>query len=261
MKIKKDELMITEGINREWIITNGIGGYAAGTVVGINTRKYHGLLVAPLTPPARRFLILSKLDESLEISGEKFNLYSNMCHNYISNGFKYQESFEKDIIPIFTYQVKDITIKKYICMEYGKNTVCVLYNIHNSGEEAKLTITPIINFRDFHTMNINYEYNLRQEEHNNKLKVVVNDNSSTPFYMYVSNGKYIKHENDVFRNMFYIEEEKRGFFPEENLAVPRKIQNRNSSKIRKGNKFCMFIRRKHRRNKRKKDNEQRKNEN
>lgn len=224
MKIEKDKLKIEESLNREWIITNGIGGYAAGTVLGINTRKYHGLLVAPLTPPGRRFLILSKLDESIEIGGEKFNLYSNMCHNYISNGFKYMEEFEKEYIPIFTYKIQDIVIKKLICMEQGKNTVCVLYKIYNGGQKAKLTITPIVNFRDFHTMNINYEYNIKQEEKLGKVKLVVNDNSNTPIYMHISEGQYIMHQNDTFRNMYYVEEEKRGFFPEENLAVPGRFE-------------------------------------
>ena len=74
MKIEKSKLTLEEGIKHEWIITNGIGGYAAGTAIGINTRKYHGLLVAPLTPPARRYVILSKLDESLEINNNKYDL-------------------------------------------------------------------------------------------------------------------------------------------------------------------------------------------
>ena len=64
------------------IITNGIGGYAS--IIGCNTRKYHGLLIAPLTPPARRFLVLSKIDESIEIDGKKHDLYTNMSKNYIS---------------------------------------------------------------------------------------------------------------------------------------------------------------------------------
>ena len=224
MKIKKEKLRIEESLDKEWIITNGIGGYAASTVLGINTRKYHGLLVAPLTPPARRFLILSKLDESLEIDGKKYDLFSNIGHNYISNGYKYEEEFEKEYIPFFTYKVENITIKKSICMEHGKNTVCVLYSIENNGNSAKMTITPIVNFRDFHTMSTDYYYNLRQEEHNRKLKLIVNDNASTPVYMYASEGNYIRHENDIFRNMLYVEEEKRGFFPEENLAVPGRFE-------------------------------------
>ena len=62
MKINTKDMSLMQGIEREWIITNGMGGYAASTVFGINTRKYHGLLIAPLTPPARRHLILSKVD-------------------------------------------------------------------------------------------------------------------------------------------------------------------------------------------------------
>ncbi len=111
---------LEEGLTKEWLITNGIGGYASSTILGCNTRKYHGLLIAPLTPPARRFLMLSKIDESIEISGEKYNLYTNMGKDYISDGYQYEQSFEKDYIPIFTYKVEDVTIKKLICMEHGK---------------------------------------------------------------------------------------------------------------------------------------------
>ncbi len=224
MKIEKSKLTLEEGIKHEWIITNGIGGYAAGTAIGINTRKYHGLLVAPLTPPARRYVILSKLDESLEINNNKYDLYSNMCPNYISTGYKYQEEFEKKYIPIFTYKVENVVIKKLICMEYGKNTVCVLYKIYNEGPLAKFTITPIVTFRDFHSMNTNHEYTIKQEEQNKKVRIEIDKNANTPVYMYATDGNYIKHEHDIFRNMFYIEEEKRGLYPEENLAVPGRFE-------------------------------------
>ena len=65
MEFTKEDLNLENGLEKEWLITNGIGGYSSSTIIGANTRKYHGLLVAPLTPPARRFLILSKLDESI----------------------------------------------------------------------------------------------------------------------------------------------------------------------------------------------------
>lgn len=223
MKIKKSELELKQGIEREWIITNGIGGYASSTILGINTRKYHGLLVAPLTPPARRHLILSKLDETIELDGERHDIYSNICRDFISEGYKYQQEFEKEYIPTFTYQVKDINIQKSICMEYGKNTVCVLYRIKNGIKDAKFIITPVINFRDFHTMNTNHMFSLKQEVREQKLRIEIDGFSSNPIYMHLSDGKYIKHENDTFNNMHYIEEDKRGFFPEENHAVPRKI--------------------------------------
>ena len=224
MKINTKEISLPEAIGKEWLITNGIGGYSLSTIIGMNTRKYHGLLVAPLTPPARRYLILSKLDESIEINNEKFNLYSNMCKNYISDGYKYMEEFEKHYIPIFTYKVKDITIKKLVCMEYGKNTVCILYKIDNKGPKAKLILSPIINFRDFHTMSTNKDFKLQQNIKDKKIKIEIDDNSNNPIYMYLSEGKYIEHINDIFRNMYYIEEEKRGFFPEENLIVPGRYE-------------------------------------
>ena len=66
MKFLNKEIELKDALQREWLITNGIGGYSSSTIVGANTRKYHGLLVAPLNPPANRYLILSKVDESIQ---------------------------------------------------------------------------------------------------------------------------------------------------------------------------------------------------
>ena len=220
MKFTKENLNLEEGLTKEWIITNGIGGYSASTIIGANTRKYHGLLVAPLTPPARRFVMLSKVDESIEIRGKKHDLYTNIGKEYITHGYKNLEEFEKDYLPTYRYKIGKVEIEKTICMEYGKNTVGVYYKIKNGATKAKFTIAPIVNFRDFHIVNNNHEFELRQEERKNKVKLVVDRNSQTPIYMYASDGEYIKHENDIFRNMFYIEEEKRGFTAEENHIVP-----------------------------------------
>ena len=210
---------LENGLKKEWLLTNGIGGYSYSTILGCNTRKYHGLLVAPLTPPARRFVILSKLDEAIEINNKEYQLYTNMCKNYIAEGYKNLVRFEKEYLPIFSYKIKNTEIKKVVCMEYGKNTVCVLYRIKNGNYNAKLKIAPIVNFRDFHTMNTNHNYNLEQNINNTKVRVIIDNNSHYPLYMYMSEGKYIEHFNDNFKNMYYIEEEKRGFYPEEDLAV------------------------------------------
>lgn len=101
MEFTKEDLNLENGLEKEWLITNGIGGYSSSTIIGANTRKYHGLLVAPLTPPARRFLILSKLDESIEINEKKYDLYTNICKEYISRGYEYQEEFRKEYVPYF----------------------------------------------------------------------------------------------------------------------------------------------------------------
>lgn len=224
MKYNKNYMNLEEGLKKEWLITNGIGGYSSSTIIGCNTRKYHGLLVAPLTPPARRFLILSKVDEAIEINGEKIPLYTNMCKNYISEGYKNLESFEKEYIPIFIYKIKDTVIKKIICMEYGKNTVCIYYKVKNGNYDAKLTLAPIVNFRDFHTMSTNHTYNVNQNIKNRKVKLVIDNNSNTPIYINTNDGKYIEHKDDYFKNMYYIEEEKRGFYPEEDLYVPGRYE-------------------------------------
>lgn len=219
MKYTKEDLTLEKGIEKEWIITNGLGGFASSTIIGINTRKYHGLLVAPLTPPARRHLILSKLDESIEVEGKKYEIYSNMGQNYISKGYKYQISFEKEELPIFKYKINDIEIKKTICMQYGKNTVGILYKIKTGEKPIKLNLAPIMNFRDFHSMNTGHKFETRQEINKNKVKVIIDNIIQYPVYMNISEGKYIKHDGDTFNNMFYIEEQKRGFYPEENHVV------------------------------------------
>lgn len=220
MKITKEELNLEEGLKKEWLVTNGIGGFGCSTVIGANTRKYHGLLIAPFTPPARRFLILSKLDESIEIRNKKYDLYTNICTSYISHGYEYQEEFIKEEVPIFRYKIGKVEITKMVCMEYGHNTIGVFYKIKNDGTKAKLTLAPVVNFRDFHRMNTNHYFDIRQTIKKTKVKLILDGNSQTPVYMHLSEGEYKEHQNDTFSNMFYIEEEKRGFEPEENHIVP-----------------------------------------
>lgn len=216
--MKYENFEFEKALKQDWIVTNGLGGYSSSTILGINTRKYHGLLVAPLNPPENRHLILSKVDESFESGGKEYPIYSNIGKDYISKGYQYLKSFEKEYIPIFTYEVDGAIIKKYICMEYGKNTVCVLYNIKNNEKRTKFKIAPIVNFRDFHTTTPNVEFELKQEIKDTKVKLIINN--QMPVYMKLSEGKYVEHINDTFRNMYYLEEEKRGQAAEENLSVP-----------------------------------------
>ena len=219
MKFTKEDINLENGLKREWLITNGMGGFASSTIIGANTRRYHGLLIAPLMPPAQRYLILSKVDESIQIENEKYDLYTNVGENYISQGYKFQESFEKDIFPTFKYNVAGVNIEKTICMEYGKEVVGICYKIKNINKHSLFTLAPIVNFRDFHSMSTKYEFNIKQQINNTKVKIIVDENQENPIYMYVSDGKYIEHKNNIFKDMFYIEEQKRGFYPKENHSV------------------------------------------
>ena len=242
MEITKEKLNLEDGLSKEWLITNGIGGFCSSTIIGANTRKYHGLLIAPLTPPARRYLILSKLDEAVIIDGKEYGLYTNIGKNYISKGYKYQELFKKEYIPIFTYKVKDVTITKMICMEYGKNTVGVYYKIKNDGNEAKLTIAPLLNFRDFHSMSTNHNFELKQIIYKNKVKVVIDKNAAYPIYMKMSEGIYIEHKNDTFNNMFYIEEEK-DFIQKKTTLFQEFLKLKYQKKQKKKFLLCVLLRR------------------
>lgn len=76
--MKYEKIEFEKALKQDWIVTNGIGGYSSSSILGINTRKYHGLLVAPLNPPENRCLILSKVDESFESGGKEYPIYSNI---------------------------------------------------------------------------------------------------------------------------------------------------------------------------------------
>ena len=219
MKLSKKQLDLQEGIRKEWLISNGLGGFASSTVLGANTRRYHGLLIAPIIPPANRHLFISKLDESITIGEQKFNLFTNLCKNYVSNGYKYLQSFEKNFIPVFNFEVNNVKITKKITMIHGRNTVVVVYTVKTAEQDAMLTLAPIVSFRDFHHMATNATYDIIQKIDGRKVRLEIDGNAQTPIYTYVSEGNYIEHKNDIFRNVYYLKEDERGFMPEENLAV------------------------------------------
>ena len=205
-------------IKKEWIVTNGLGGFASSTIIGTNTRKYHGLLVAPLNPPAHRYLLVSKVDESITVDGKSYGLYTNMCRNNISEGYKYLESFEKEEVPTFIYDVDGIKIEKSICMEYRKNVSIVLYRVKNTDKKITLNLTPLLNYRDFHATSSGRKFEINQTVDKRLVDIKI-DNSHHHIYMSCSCGKYIQKENDIFYNMYYIDEEKRGLPDEENHAI------------------------------------------
>lgn len=123
-------------------------------------------------------------------------------------------------MPTFIYKVKNIQITKTICMEYGKNTVCIYYKIKNANKRAILTLAPLLNFRNYHYTSTDHKFRLEQEIEGNKLRVSIDENKNNPIYICVPDSKYIIHNDNSFDNMFYVEEEKRGFIAEENHAIP-----------------------------------------
>ena len=88
---------LKKALERDWIITNGIGGFASCSMLGVNTRRYHGLLVAPLLPPAKRTLLVSKIEESIIIDNEEYSFSSDVANDELTEGFKYLVDFRKDL--------------------------------------------------------------------------------------------------------------------------------------------------------------------
>lgn len=136
---------------REWIITNGLGSYASSTIIGLNTRGYHGLLVASLDPPVRRVLFLSKFEEEVEVNGRKYLLAVNKYPGTIyPQGHLHLEQFRFERYPVFVYRLGAAILEKSVFMPYGDNTSLITYKLIESDSPVKLTISPIINHRDIH---------------------------------------------------------------------------------------------------------------
>ena len=138
------------GIEREWLLTNGIGGFSSSTVIGASSRRYHGLLVASLEPPVERHLVLSQLHETVTLNGQEFSLSSFSTGNYINTGYLFQASFELDPLPVFTYAFADVLVEKTVSLVYGENTAVVRYRIITGGDDAEIKVAPLVNFRDHH---------------------------------------------------------------------------------------------------------------
>jgi predicted glycogen debranching enzyme len=159
-------------LRREWLETNGIGGFASSTILGLNTRRYHGLLVAATKPPVGRFVLLSKLEETLFIDGHPFDLSANRYPGVVyPQGFRYLKQFRLDPFPVFTYEVEGIEIEKSVFMIHGENSTAIHYELKkNNGPESprdlRLELRPLIAFRDYHsTTHENQAINVHVEEH------------------------------------------------------------------------------------------------
>ena len=154
--LNKDALTpLSVGVQKEWVLTNGIGGYAGSSVTGAHARKHHGYLIASLHPPVERFVILSKINECLiRSSGKKdFTVEQYLAGDGSTayrEGIEYLNSFTYDGLVHFTTKAPEFTMTKTLAFEHGKNTIAVSYDIQNDGEAATLVLTPLFNYRVHH---------------------------------------------------------------------------------------------------------------
>ena len=213
------------GLRREWLETNGIGGFASSTIVGLNTRRYHGLLVAATKPPVGRQVLLSKLEETLLIDGKPVELSANRYPGVVHpQGFRYLNQFRLDPFPIFTYEIDGVVIEKSAFMIYGENSTVVQYELKT--DEGKLAckslwleLRPLIAFRDYHSLT----------HANTALNASVDEKpglaAMTPYHelptLYLAhNAMELQRTGDWYRNFEYDAERERGLDFVEDLFNP-----------------------------------------
>ncbi|HTR39525.1 MAG TPA: amylo-alpha-1,6-glucosidase [Bryobacteraceae bacterium] len=144
---------LAEATAREWLETNGIGGFASSTLLNLNTRRYHGLLVAATHPPLGRSVLLSKLEPVLVLEGRPYELGVNQYAGAVHpEGHRFLKAFRLDPFPVLTYGVEDIGIEQTVFLVHGENTVVVQYQLLGElrGRSCSLEIRPLLAFRDYH---------------------------------------------------------------------------------------------------------------
>jgi predicted glycogen debranching enzyme len=147
---------LAQAERREWWLSNGLGAYAAGTVAGTLTRRYHGLLIAPIDPPLGRSLVFAKADAWLETEGQSFPLFSNRWPDNVidPNGHHHIEAFWLDgRMPVWQFAFGDLKLEMRFWMEPGANTVYLAYRADYPKQQQRnlqLRIRLLVNARDHH---------------------------------------------------------------------------------------------------------------
>src|SRR6266550_3649434 len=171
--------------SREWLVTNGIGGYASGTVAGSQTRRYHGLLVAALQPPAGRTQLVSAIDEIVHYAGTDFSLAT---HRWASGavhpqGFLFLEDFHlAGSTPVWTYALADALLEKRVWMCQGENTTYIQYTLVRGSSALEMELKALVSYRDFHSLTQAGDWRMNIAPLESGVKVLAFD-GATPFYL------------------------------------------------------------------------------
>ncbi|HLG41163.1 MAG TPA: amylo-alpha-1,6-glucosidase, partial [Chitinophagaceae bacterium] len=134
--------------------TNGLGGWSGSSIIGAHTRRYHGLLVAAIVPPAERMVLLSKLDETIVTGQARYQLGANLYPGPTvqPNGHHYLNSFTKDLFPQWEYEADGIKLKKTVAMVHGENTVLIIYDVLEAPQPFTLELLPLMAARGYHSL-------------------------------------------------------------------------------------------------------------
>lgn len=176
---------------REWLVTNGIGGYAMGTVAGLLSRRYHGLLIAALQPPLGRTLLLAKLDEDVKVAGAQFSLFANRWADATieQEGLRFLERFHLEgTTPVWTFAWGDALLEKRIWMEQGANTTYVKYDLRRGSAPMEIYAKALVDYRGHHQTTILNDWKPEIQPVANGLRIQVSD-AAQPLYLLISRGQ------------------------------------------------------------------------
>ena len=203
----------------EWLVTNGLGGYASGTVAGANTRRYHAFLMASLAPPVARTLLVAKVDVSVEYLGIHTELGANEFGDgtIAPEGFKHLQSFMVlDGIPTWIYAVGDALLVQQIFMPAGANTTYLRLELLRASGPLRIFLRPFVAYRDYHSQSRGTG-NLHAEPGERECRLQSGD--AAPYRLLVNRGAFHP-EPSMYWNFKHREESARGLDAIEDLYNP-----------------------------------------
>jgi predicted glycogen debranching enzyme len=201
---------------REWLVTNGIGGFASGTIAGCMTRRYHGLLIAALQPPVGRTHLVAYLDETVRYAGADYRLATTQWTGGAVDpkGFLNIQSFRLEgMTPVWTFALADALLEKRVLMRQGENTTYVEYTLVRGSAPIDLEMKALVNYRDFHasTHASNWHMQIDPVDHG---VMIVAFSGATPFYLKCQ-GAVCAPQHEWYRGCFLPVEKERGLDDEE----------------------------------------------
>ncbi len=211
-----------EACTREWLETNGIGGFACSTIAGLNTRRYHALLTAATHPPVGRVVLLSKLEETLIVGAERFELGVNQYVGAIHpQGHKYLGSFRLAPFPVFRYRCGDLQLEKTVFLVHGENTVVIQYELLGDlqSRPCALEVRPLTAFRDYHSLTHANDA-LRRDVASRASMATITPYHDLPSLHFAHSAESIDASGFWFYNFEYEREKERGLDSVEDLYSP-----------------------------------------
>jgi predicted glycogen debranching enzyme len=197
--------------SREWLVTNGLGGYASGTAAGTSTRRYHGLLMAALQPPGGRTLLVAGIDERVRYAGTTYALAANRwtSGSVSPTGYLQIESFHLEgTKPVWRYALADALIEKRVWMKQGENTTFIDYSVVRASGPVEIEGKVLVSYRDFHSLTKAGNWQMQIEPVNRGLRIVAFE-KAVPFYL-VSAFGILEPQHEWYHDYFLPAEKERG---------------------------------------------------